>query len=199
LLFDGASFNGWTTADGKPVPPGWEISNGSMTTRKDSKAGDLVSVNEYANFELSIDYNIETGCNSGVKYFFTSYKSGGNLGMEYQVIDDVAGEDTKLANHLCGSLYDVLPPDSSRKKVNPPGQWNTVRIVVKGMHVEHWLNGRKILEFTRGNDQYLSAVAQSKFSKALPVFGMLEKGHILLQEHGGQVSFKNIKIKTLDR
>jgi hypothetical protein len=197
LLFDGVSLKEWTTVDGKPVPAGWEISNNCITAKKGAKAGDIISVNEYANFELSIDYNIETGCNSGVKYFFTNYKAGGNLGMEYQIIDDIAGEDTKQANHLCGSLYDVLPPDESQKKVNKPGQWNNIRIVVKGMRVEHWLNGKKIVEFARGSEKYLSAVAQSKFSHASPAFGMIEKGHILLQEHGGQVSFKNIKIKFL--
>ena len=197
LLFDGVSLKEWTTVDGKPVLSGWEIGNGCITAKKDARPGDIISVDEYANFELSIDYNIETGCNSGVKYFFTNYQVGGNLGMEYQIIDDIAGEDTKQANHLCGSFYDVLAPDESQKKVNQPGRWNNIRIIVKGMNVEHWLNGKKILEFTRGSENYFSAVSQSKFSKTLPVFGIIQKGHLLLQYHGGQVSFKNIKIKIL--
>jgi Domain of Unknown Function (DUF1080) len=199
LLFDGVSLKEWTTVDGKPVPAGWQIGNGCVTIKKGSKAGDIISAGEYSDFELSIDYNIEPGCNSGVKYFFTNYKIGGNLGMEYQIIDDIAGEDTRQANHLCGSFYDVLAPDESGKKANPPGQWNNMRIVVKGMNVEHWLNGRRILAFTRGSESYLSAVSQSKFSKTSPVFGMVGKGHILLQEHGGQVSFKNIRIKVLTK
>jgi hypothetical protein len=195
LLFDGVSLKEWTTVDGKPVPAGWVIGNGCVTIKKGSKAGDIISAGEYSDFELSVDYNIEPGCNSGVKYFFTHYKTGGNLGMEYQIIDDIGGEDTRQENHLCGSLYDLLSPDTAMKKANPPGQWNNIRIIVKGMHVEHWLNGRKILDFTRGSEDYLAAVSRSKFSKASPVFGMVEKGHLLLQEHGGQVSFKNIKIK----
>jgi hypothetical protein len=199
LLFDGVSLKEWTTVDGKPVPAGWAIADGCITIKKGAKAGDIISVDEYSDFELSIDYNIGPGCNSGVKYFFHHYPVGGNLGMEYQIIDDIAGEDTRQANHLCGSLYDMFAPDSSRKKVNPPGGWNNIHIIVKGMKVEHWLNGEKILEFTRGSESYLAALAQSKFRSVSPVFGMIEKGHLLLQEHGGQISFKNIKIRVFDK
>jgi hypothetical protein len=197
LLFDGKTSNGWTTSDGQPVPAGWDLSNGAMTLKKGAVGGDIYTADEYSDFELSVDFNIEPGTNSGVKYFCAKYQPGGNLGMEYQVIDDVLGEDTKQANHLCGSLYDVLPPDESKKKVNPPGQWNTIRIVAKGKNVEHWLNGVKILAYTRGSKAYLDAVALSKFNKAVPVFGMVEKGRIQLQDHHGPVSFKNIKIRTL--
>ena len=197
LLFDGETTNGWITPAGKPVPVGWEIKNGCITAVKGGKGGDIITVGEYSDFELSIDYNIESGCNSGIKYFYTKYPTGGNLGMEYQIIDDKLGEDIQKENHLCGSFYDVLPVSTEKKKVNAPGEWNTVRIVSKGKKVEHWLNGVKILEFTRGDKTYSDAVALSKFNKAVPAFGMVEKGHILLQEHGGVVSFKNIIIKTL--
>jgi hypothetical protein len=197
LLFDGVSTNGWTTPEGKPVPVGWEVKNGCITTVKGGKGGDIITVGEYSDFDLSVDFNIEPGCNSGIKYFYTRYENGGNLGMEYQIIDDVLGEDNKKENHLCGSFYDVLPAIAVRKKVNAPGEWNTIRIVSKGKKVEHWLNGVKILEFTRGDKTYSEAVALSKFSKTVPAFGMIAKGHILLQEHGGVVSFKNIKIKLL--
>ena len=197
LLFDGKTTNGWTTPGGKSVPAGWEVKNGCITTVKDAKGGDIITVGEYAEFEFSVDYNIEPGCNSGIKYFYTKYATGGNLGMEYQIIDDKLGEDIHKGNHLCGSFYDVLPPIESKKKINAPGQWNTIRIVSKGKKVEHWLNGVKILEFTRGDNRYTDAVALSKFNKTVPAFGIVEKGHILLQEHGGVVSFRNIKIKTL--
>jgi Domain of Unknown Function (DUF1080) len=199
LLFDGKSSKGWTTTSGKPVPDGWEISNGCISTRKGMKGGDIITVDQYSDFELSLDYKIETACNSGVKYFFTKYETGGNLGLEFQIIDDKAGEDTKQANHLCGSLYDVLPPDEARKKTNPPGEWNNIRIVSTGKKVEHWMNGNKILEFTRGDKTYTDGVAKSKFSKTVPAFGMVEKGNILLQEHGGVVSFTNIKIRVLNK
>ena len=197
LLFDGETTNGWETPGNKPVPAGWEVKNGCITTVKDGKGGDIITVGEYANFEFSVDFNIEPGCNSGIKYFYTNYVTGGNLGMEYQIIDDKLGEDIHQENHLCGSFYDVLPPIESKKKVNGPGEWNTIRIISKGGKVEHWLNGVKILEFTRGNKTYTDAVALSKFNKTVPAFGMVEKGHILLQEHGGVASFRNIKIKLL--
>jgi len=198
LLFDGKSTNGWTTTKGQPVPEGgWEIVNGSINTVTGGKGADIITANEYSDFDFSVDFKITPGCNSGIKYFFTTYETGGNLGCEYQIIDDKLGEDTKQANHLCGSFYDVLPPDESKKKVNAPGEWNTIRVVAKGKNIEHWMNGVKILEYTRGSQATLDAVAKSKFSKVVPAFGTVEKGHILLQYHGGLVSFQNIKIKIL--
>jgi hypothetical protein len=111
-------------------------------------------------------------------------------------MDDIGASDNKLYNHLCGSLYDIFPADSSKKKMNPLGAWNTAQIICKGKHVEHWLNGIKVLEFERGSKEYLTAVEKSKY-KTEPVFGMVEKGRILLQEHGHEVSFRNIKIRKL--
>ncbi len=197
LLFDGTSTKGWETAAGKPVPAGWEVKNGTLSTKKDGKGGDIVSIGEFADFDLKADFNIAPEGNSGLKYFFTKYDQGGNLGFEYQILDDKLAEDNKKANHLTGSFYDVMQPDESRKKVNAPGRWNTLRIVAKGKNVQHYLNGVKILEFTRTGKVYTDAVALSKFSKAVPAFGSVDKGHILLQEHGAEVSFKNIKIKAL--
>jgi len=197
LLFDGVSSSGWTTPGGKAVPAGWQIKDGCITAVKDGKGGDIITIGEYSDFDFMVDFNIEPGCNSGIKYFYTKYATGGNLGMEYQIIDDKLGEDNKKENHLCGSFYDVLPANAGKKKVNAPGEWNTIRIVSKGNKVEHWLNGEMILEFIRGDKSYTDAVELSKFNKSVPAFGMVEKGHILLQEHGGVVSFKNIKIKSL--
>ena len=102
LLFDGISTNGWTTSRGLPVPAGWLVKDGSLTALNGGKGGDIITKDQFSSFDLSIDFNIEKGCNSGIKYFFTNYKSGGNLGMEYQIIDDVNGEDNKQENHLCG-------------------------------------------------------------------------------------------------
>lgn len=199
LLFDGQSTAGWTTPSGKQVPAGWEVKDGLLATVKGAKGGDIITSQEFSDFELVLDYNIEPGCNSGVKYFYTRYEKGGNLGMEYQILDDKLAEDNKKENHLAGSFYDVLPPVAAKKKVHAPGQWNTVRIIAKGNKVEHWLNGVKILEFIRGSQDFTAAVAQSKFSKAEPAFGTVGKGHILLQEHGGAVAFRNIKIKPLSK
>lgn len=173
LLFDGVSTKGWITPTGKSVPSGWEVKNGCISTVKGGKGGDIITEGEYSDFDFSADFNIEPGCNSGIKYFYTKYETGGNLGMEYQIIDDVMGEDNKKENHLCGSFYDVLPVNANKKKVNAPGEWNTIRIISKGKKVEHWINGVKILEFTRGDKTYTDAVALSKFNKAVPAFGMV--------------------------
>lgn len=196
LLFDGITSKGWTTTSGNPVPAGWTIMNGCLSTRGEN-AGDIITINQFSDFELSLDYKIEPGSNSGVKYFFSNYETGGKLGMEFQIIDDNLGEDTRQSNHRCGSFYDVFPPDESKKRLNPPGEWNNIRIVSYRKKVEHWLNGEKILESTRGDKAFTDAVAKSKFSKTVPAFGTVEKGNILLQEHGGEVSFRNIKIREL--
>jgi hypothetical protein len=200
LLFDGSTTTGWTTIDGKPVtaaPGAWEIVNGALTLKKGAAGGDIYTTDEYGDFEFTADFNIEPGTNTGIKYFFHKYDKGGQLGCEFQIIDDLLGEDNKLPNHLLGSLYDVLPPIESKKHVNPPGQWNTIRIIAKGNKVQHWVNGVKVLQYTRGSKQYLAGVAGSKFSKAEPVFGMVEKGRIQLQDHHGPVAFKNIKVRVL--
>jgi hypothetical protein len=200
LLFDGVSTNGWTTTRDQPVPAtggGWEVANGCINTVMDGKGGDIISMDEYSDFDFSVDFKITPGCNSGIKYFFTKYENGGNLGCEYQIIDDKLGADNKQANHLCGSLYDVLPPVESKKKVNSPGEWNTIRVVAKGNKVQHWMNEVLILSYTRGDKVFTDAVAKSKFNKAVPPFGTVEKGHVLFQYHGGLVAFKNVKIRVL--
>lgn len=200
LLFDGTTTNGWTNANGAAItaaPGAWEVVNGALTLKKGANGGDIYTADEYGDFEFKADFNIEPGTNTGIKYFCHKYDKGGNLGCEFQIIDDVLGEDNKLANHLLGSLYDVLPPVEANKKVNPPGQWNTIRIVAKGKTVQHWVNGKKVLEYTRGSDEYLAGVAKSKFSKVEPVFGMVEKGRIQLQDHHGPVAYKNIKVRNL--
>jgi hypothetical protein len=202
LLFDGNSLKGWTTTRDldQPVPAtgaGWVVADGCINSDTAGRPGDIITENEYSDFELSVDFRMTPECNSGVKYFFTRYETGGNLGMEFQILDDKLAADNKLADHLAGSFYDVLAPDESKKKVNPPGEWNTLRVVAKGKHVEHWMNGVKILEFTRGNAAFIASVADSKFNKTVPAFGSIDKGHIMLQYHGHPVSFKNVKIRTL--
>lgn len=198
LLFDGVSMNGWTTATGQPVPAGgWEVINGCLNTVPGDKCSDIITVSEYSDFDLSLEFKLTPGSNSGVKYFFMNYKNGGDLGCEYQIIDDTLGEDSMQANRRSGAFYDVLAPEEGKKKLNPPGEWNSIRIVSAGKKVEHWMNNVKILEFTRGDKRFKEGVAKSKFSDVKPPFGMIDKGHILLQCHGGLVSFKNIKIRVL--
>ncbi|MFP5080017.1 DUF1080 domain-containing protein [Pedobacter sp. JCM 36344] len=197
LLFDGESTKGWTTTSGGGVPSGWQVIGGTLMTAADSKGGDIISVDEYSDFELKLDYKVALTSNSGVKYFYTKYTNGGDLGLEYQILDDILAEDNGKANHLSGSLYDIIEPSKGLKKLNRAGEWNAIKIIAKGKTVEHWLNDYKVLSFTRDSKSFKDAVAASKFSKVDPAFGSLNKGHILLQEHGGEVSFKNIKIKKL--
>jgi hypothetical protein len=197
LLFDGESTKGWTTTSGGELSSGWKVINGTLTASADGKGGDILAVGEYADFELTLDYKVALTSNSGVKYFYTKYATGGELGLEYQILDDELAEDNAEADHLAGSLYDIIQPSKSLKKLNRAGEWNSIKIIAKGQNVEHWLNDYKVLSFTRDSKAFQNAVAASKFSKVDPAFGSIGKGRILLQEHGGEVSFRNIKIRKL--
>jgi len=197
LLFDGQSTKGWTTTSGAEVPSGWQVIDGTLKVLADGKGGDIIAPGEYTDFELTLDYKVALTSNSGVKYFYTNYANGGNLGLEYQILDDVLAEDNGQANHLAGSLYDILAPSKGLKKLNEPGLWNSIKIIAKGKTVAHWLNDYKIVSFNRDSKEFKAAVAASKFSKVDPAFGTINKGRILLQEHGGEVSFRNIKIRKL--
>lgn len=203
LLFDGKSPQGWRSANKDGFPQkGWKIEQGAFVVEPKSGGGDIVTQNEYGDFELSVDFKLTEGANSGIKYFVTPLKSSleGNpsmLGLEYQLIDDERHPDAKLGkngNRRLASLYDLLPAGSN-KKASPLGQWNTARIVSKGGHVEHWLNGVKVLEYERNSDAFKKLIAESKY-KNIAGFGLGSKGRILLQDHGDQVYYKNVKIKT---
>jgi hypothetical protein len=198
LLFDGKTANRWVKAGTDVFPAqGWSIADGCITLVEGTKPGDIVTVEEYFDFDLMVDFKIDSTCNSGIKYFYAKYEKGGYLGMEYQVLDDKFAADNKLENHSCGSLYDMIAADKSQKKIKPWSKWNTARIIAKGKHVEQWLNGKKVVEYDRGSDVYMAALAKSKYKDAVPTFGMVEKGKILLQDHGHKVSFRNIKIRKL--
>jgi len=196
LLFDGVSSNGWKKANGKPFPEkGWVIENGTLTTEPGGKGGDIITTQEFSDFELSIDFKIEKGTNSGIKYFILPNSS---LGCEYQILDDANHPDAKQGkdgNRLQGSLYDLIAP-SPKKKDKPIGEWNNARIISKGSHVEHWLNGKKVVSYERGSDAFKTLIAGSKF-KNEKNFSTPVQAPILLQDHGDVVSFRNIKIRIL--
>jgi hypothetical protein len=201
LLFDGKSMGGWT-AVGKNDPPatGWVIEDGILSTRKvgDEHGSDLITKDEYASFDLSVDFKLAAGGNSGIKYLFTKYEQGGWLGLEYQILDNLKHPDAKMGrngNRLQATLYDMLPLDS--RVENRVGEWNRARIVVRGSKVVHYLNGVKVLSFDRNSAAYKEAWKASKYKDSQPAFGQVQKGHILLQDHGDAVSFRNIKIKAL--
>lgn len=199
LLFNGSDLDGWTSV-GKDQPPstGWKVENGILIKTENERGGDIITSNEYSDFELSLEFKITEGANSGIKYFFTEYEKGGWLGFEFQLLDDENHPDAKMGrngNRLQGTLYDMFPLDKDHKNV--PGQWVQAKIIAKGPNVEHYLNGEKVLSFDRNSDNFKEAWKQSKYKDSKPQFGKVEKGHILLQDHGDEVFFKNIKIKTL--
>ncbi len=215
LLWDGKTTEGWRSAKAETFPAkGWMIKDGLLNVLDSGGAeavggGDIITREKYSQFELVADFKITPGANSGIKYFVqpnldaitgSGAKSamGSAIGLEFQVLDDALHPDAKLGrdgNRTLGSLYDLIPA-ASNKKPNAIGQWNTARILVKGKHVEHWLNGAKVLEYERGSAAFRANVAASKY-KNIPGFGEWPTGHILLQEHGSAVSFRNVKIRVI--
>ncbi len=208
LLFDGKTSNGWIGAYKNNFPEkGWEIRDGVLKVLSSGGAeanngGDIVTVNKFSAFDLSFDFNLTTGANSGVKYFVTLSENneGSAIGLEYQLLDDSLHPDAKMGisgNRTLASLYDLIKAEKTSRFIKQPGNWNTGRIVVyPNNHVEHYLNGIKVLEYERGSQAYRDLVAISKY-KIWPGFGEAKEGHILLQDHGNEVSFRSIKIRKL--
>ena len=209
FLFDGKTTTGWRGAklDGFPKQ-GWVAKDGVLTVLESgggesAAGGDIVTVDKYSDFELQLDFKLTPGANSGIKYFVDPELNkgpGSSIGLEYQLLDDQRHKDARLGNHegsrALTCLYDLIEADNYSKHPNPIGQWNHAKVISKGDHVEHWLNGRKVLEYERKTPEFRQLVQESKY-KTWPGFGEWEKGHILLQDHGNTVSFKNIKIREL--
>jgi len=206
-IFDGKTTAGWRGAKLDHFPDhGWMIHDGVLTVLESGGAesaagGDIITDDLYSDFELQLDFKLSPGANSGIKYFVDpelNKGAGSAIGLEYQLLDDMRHPDAKLGNHegsrTLGSLYDLIRAEN--KDPHPIGDWNHARIVSKGSHVEHWLNGRKVLEYERKTPEFRKLVQESKY-KVWPGFGEWEKGHILLQDHGNTVSFRNIKIREL--
>lgn len=208
LLFDGKTSDGWTGAYKKTFPEkGWEIKDGvlkvlSSAGRESANGGDIVTKEEFSAFDLSFEFKLTPGANSGVKYFVTLSENnpGSAIGLEYQVLDDTLHPDAKMGrdgNRTLASLYDLIKANKQSRFIKQPGRWNTGRIIVyPNNHVEHYLNGVKVLEYERGSQAYRDLVAISKY-KVWPSFGEAKQGRILLQDHGNEVSFRSIKIKEL--
>ena len=208
LLFDGVSNKGWVGAYKTTFPEkGWVIKDGTISVMPSNGAestngGDIVTIEQFSAFDLSFEFKLTPGANSGVKYFVTlSEKSQGSaIGLEYQVLDDSLHPDAKLGrdgNRTMASLYDLIKAQKTSRFIRQPGGWNTGRIIVyPNNHVEHYLNGVKVLEYERGSQAYRDLVAISKY-KVWENFGEAKEGYILLQDHGNEVSFRSIKIRRL--
>lgn len=208
LLWDGKTTDGWRGARISTFPTkGWSIANGTLKVHgkdggESTNGGDIVTVKKYKNFILKVDFKITKGANSGIKYFVDSdlNKAGGSaIGCEFQILDDENHPDAKngvKGNRTLGSLYDLITSKRDENFKFDKDDFNTAMIVVNNDKVEHWLNGVKLLEYTRNNQTWNALVAYSKY-KDWPNFGNLEEGNILLQDHGDEVFFKNIKIQVL--
>jgi hypothetical protein len=213
LLFDGKTFNGWRGLGYDSVPTAhWKIENGTIRKLADGQVprlpdgqpaagGDLMTRDTFRDFELTWEWKISRAGNSGVKYNVSEEISMANapnhaaLGFEYQMLDDSLHEDNKVPSHRAGALYDLIPPNANKMLV-PVGEWNTSRIVFRGNHGEHWLNGKKVVEFELGTPVMDSLLKASKY-RDIKGFGDKRAGHIVLQDHVDEVFFRSIKIRRL--
>ena len=211
LLWDGRTAGGWRSARGRTFPAsGWVMEDGVLTVMESgggesAARGDIVTERQFSDFELVLEFRITEGANSGIKYFVDpelSQGEGSSIGLEFQILDDERHPDAGMGvkgNRTIASLYDLIPAANLSvpgrgKEFRGPGSWNQARIISRGNHVEHWLNGFKMVEFERKTPTFRALVAYSKY-KDWPGFGEWTKGHILLQDHGNRVSFRSIKIR----
>jgi len=189
LLFDGATTSGWRAFGKESFPgQGWQVADGWLLKEDKVRGGDILTVDQFGDFELTWEWKITPGGNNGVKYFIIEKR--GAIGHEYQMMDD-AGKTDK---HSTGSFYDVLPT-GGEKPMKPAGEINQSRILVRGTHVEHWLNGKMVLEYECGSPEVVRAVANSKF-KNVEGFGLPHLAPILLTDHSDGCSFRNIKVRV---
>jgi hypothetical protein len=205
LLFDGSTLNGWKRYNADTIGPMWIVNdnmivcNGEGLTEGTKKnGGSLTTIRRFGNFELSVDWKISPGGNSGILYHVVEepqYKHEYETGPEYQVLDDVGWKDKMTPAQAAGSNYDMYAAPAG-KKLMPVGEWNTSRIIYNNGHVEHWLNGIKTVEFEEGSDDYETRYKKSKWIK-YPGWNKSKTGSISLQDHGANVYFRNIKVKVL--
>jgi hypothetical protein len=204
LLFDGKTTKGWRSFKSAPFPAEhWVAKDGALECVGGKKVTDIVTDEEFDNFEFAWDWKMSEKGNSGVKYLVDeamSQKGNDGIGLEYQLLDDDKHPDAKKGkdgNRTAGSLYDLIPA-AKEKVLHPIGQWNESRLIVDGNHVEHWLNGVKVLSYERGSADMKTRIAESKY-KDIKGFGEVAKGHLLLQDHDSEVDFRNMKIRVIKK
>jgi len=204
LLFDGKTTSGWHSYNRDSVTRNWKVKDGALyldTSRQNGRRlgnGDIITNNEYENYELSIEWRISEAGNSGIIFnvkedpkFSATY----NTGPEMQVLDNIKAADNKKENHLAGMLYDITGT-AALSKPKPVGEWNLARIIQNKGHLTFYFNGVKTLDVQQGSEEWKNMVANSKF-KTWKDFDASPKGKIALQDHGHEVAFRNIKIKQL--
>lgn len=204
-LFDGKTTTGWRGFRRKAMPKnGWKVVDGTLmhdpVGPNCDKAGDIITNDTFENFELRLEWKLSPGGNSGVKYLIdeAQVQTGhGGLGFEMQILDDDKHPDAKkgtAGNRTAGALYDLIPP--AKPMAKPPGEWNEARLVVNGNHIEHWLNGEKVVALERDSQMLRALINTSKY-KDIKGFGQSARGHILLQDHGDPVWYRNIRVRRL--
>ena len=193
LLFDGKTTDGWRGYRKKEMTGGWQVVDGALT--RVAQGGDIVSTDQFQDFELAFDWKVNPGGNSGV-FFRASEETGAvwQNSAEYQILDNAGHKDGASPITSTGSNYAMHPPSKDVSK--PAGEWNSSKIVVHGNHVEHWLNGVKIVEYEIGSEEWVALYNKSKFNK-YPTYGRVPRGHIAIQDHGDFVAYRNVKIRPL--
>ena len=193
LLFDGKTTAGWRGYKQQGMPAGWQVVDNALV--RTAGGGDIITTEQYDSFELALEWKISAGGNSGVMYRVSEEgEASYHTGPEVQVLDNHGHRDGKNPLTSAGSCFGLYAP--SKDVTKPVGSWNQMRLVVKGNHVEHWLNGDKVVEYELHSPDWKTRVEGSKF-KEWPTFGRIPRGHIALQEHGNRVEYRNIKIRPL--
>lgn len=194
VLFDGTSLNAFRGYKVDAVPAGWSIVDGTLA--KTDKVGDLMTRDQFGDFELVVEWKIAAGGNAGI--FYRAIEEGDKMywtGPEYQLLDDDKAADNKTRLTCAGAAYGLYPSPAGHLK--PIGQWNTTRIIARGAHVEHWLNGVKLLEYELWSPDWTAKVAATKFAK-WPKYGLAKRGHIGFQgDHAEALAFRNIRIREV--
>ena len=191
-LFDGDSTAAWRGYRRPDVPAGGQVVDGALT--RVEPAGDLVTVEQFGDFELAFEWMVAPGGNSGVMFHVSEDRAAPwETGPEYQILDDEAHKDGLDPRTSAGANYALHAPEDDAAR--PAGEWNEARLVVRGPHVEHWLNGAKLLEYELWSDDWSQRVSASKFG-AMPDYGTRPRGHIVLQDHGDRVAYRNIRVRV---
>jgi 3-keto-disaccharide hydrolase len=195
FLFDGRTADQWRAYRGDDLPGGWQVVDGALT--RVGQAGDIVTREEFQDFELALEWKVDAGGNSGIMYRVAEapeLETVWQSGPEFQILDDARHPDGRRPETSAGSCYGLYP--APRGIVRPAGEWNEAGIVVQGTHVEHWLNGTRVVGYELGSPDWKERVRRSKFA-SMPRYGRESRGHIALQDHGDRVAYRNIRIRPI--